>query len=239
MHKMCCDIWCVQCVTQPTVSSRILQTVLTGSVSSSPTLENVCQFTSVVSPRKYTRTRTHLFHVLHTCAFNLAVCKKDLCPTTTKPSCPAYKRLSVKQTECCDSYQCVCDCQNVTRTCPPGYITKTTANDCDCVEVTCAPDKVGVFIYSLLLCVLFTWPWQLLQYVLMTVHPISMRSTIFISKRALFVCRCVWWTPWCIRWAAGGKRSAKLVPARNRRTDRRGCTSLSVWTPSATRFVLW
>ncbi|XP_056621756.1 von Willebrand factor [Triplophysa dalaica] len=72
------------------------------------------------------------------------VCKKDLCATTAKPSCPAYKRLAVKQTECCDSYECVCDCQSVTRTCPPGYITKTTANDCDCVEVTCTPDKVCV-----------------------------------------------------------------------------------------------
>ncbi|KAA0715188.1 von Willebrand factor [Triplophysa tibetana] len=72
------------------------------------------------------------------------VCKKDLCDTLAKPSCPAYKRLAVKQTECCNSYECVCDCQSVTRTCPPGYITKTTANDCDCVEVTCTPDKVCV-----------------------------------------------------------------------------------------------
>lgn len=148
---------CVQCVTQPTVNSRNLQTVPTGSVSSSQTLENVCQFTSVVSVRIYARTlHTHSFHILHKCAFNLSVCKKDLCATTVKLSCPAYKRLAVKQTECCDSYECVCDCQSVTRTCPPGYITKTTANDCDCVEVTCTPDKVAMFIYSLCVPVLFT-----------------------------------------------------------------------------------
>uniref|UniRef100_A0A673GBP2 von Willebrand factor n=1 Tax=Sinocyclocheilus rhinocerous TaxID=307959 RepID=A0A673GBP2_9TELE len=62
------------------------------------------------------------------------VCKKDQCPVTTKPSCPAYKKLSVTPSECCDSYECVCDCQNITRTCPPGYIMKTTANDCNCIE---------------------------------------------------------------------------------------------------------
>ncbi|XP_016403144.1 von Willebrand factor [Sinocyclocheilus rhinocerous] len=72
------------------------------------------------------------------------VCKKDQCPVTTKPSCPAYKKLSVTPSECCDSYECVCDCQNITRTCPPGYIMKTTANDCNCIEVTCTPDKVCV-----------------------------------------------------------------------------------------------
>uniref|UniRef100_A0A8C2F5D3 von Willebrand factor n=1 Tax=Cyprinus carpio TaxID=7962 RepID=A0A8C2F5D3_CYPCA len=62
------------------------------------------------------------------------VCKKDQCPLTTKPSCPAYKKLSVTPSKCCDSYECVCDCQNITRTCPPGYIMKTTTNDCDCIE---------------------------------------------------------------------------------------------------------
>ncbi|XP_056092012.1 von Willebrand factor [Rhinichthys klamathensis goyatoka] len=72
------------------------------------------------------------------------VCKKDQCPVSTKPSCPAYKKLSVKPSECCDSYGCVCDCQNITRTCPPGYITNTNTNDCGCIEVTCTPDKVCV-----------------------------------------------------------------------------------------------
>ncbi|XP_039510334.1 von Willebrand factor-like [Pimephales promelas] len=72
------------------------------------------------------------------------VCKKDQCPVSTKPSCPAYKKLSVKPSECCDSYGCVCDCQNITRTCPTGYVTNTNTNDCGCIEVTCAPDKVCV-----------------------------------------------------------------------------------------------
>ncbi|KAI2653383.1 von Willebrand factor [Labeo rohita] len=82
------------------------------------------------------------------------VCKKDQCPVTTKPSCPAYKKLSVIPSECCDSYECVCDCQNITRTCPPGYITKTTTNDCDCIEVTCTPDKVGTLLCSRCVCVI-------------------------------------------------------------------------------------
>uniref|UniRef100_A0A672PHD4 von Willebrand factor n=1 Tax=Sinocyclocheilus grahami TaxID=75366 RepID=A0A672PHD4_SINGR len=78
------------------------------------------------------------------------VCKKDQCPVTTKPSCPAYKKLSVTPSECCDSYECMCYCQNITRTCPPGYIMKTTANDCNCIERSrCAcVCVVGTVVYQ-------------------------------------------------------------------------------------------
>ncbi|MCJ8733665.1 hypothetical protein PDJAM_G00226260 [Pangasius djambal] len=71
------------------------------------------------------------------------VCRKDQC-SATRPSCPAYKKLSIKQTDCCDSFECVCNCQSSTRVCPSGYITKEATNECGCVEVTCLPDKVCV-----------------------------------------------------------------------------------------------
>uniref|UniRef100_A0A3B4EJ56 von Willebrand factor n=1 Tax=Pygocentrus nattereri TaxID=42514 RepID=A0A3B4EJ56_PYGNA len=71
------------------------------------------------------------------------VCRKEEC-STAKPSCPAYKKLSVKKTECCDTFECICDCQSSTQVCPPGYVTKELTNDCGCVEVTCLPDKVCV-----------------------------------------------------------------------------------------------
>ncbi|XP_030646283.1 von Willebrand factor [Chanos chanos] len=72
------------------------------------------------------------------------VCNREECSLKPKPSCPAHRRLSVKQTECCDWFECVCNCENSTRTCPPGYITKETTNDCDCTEVSCLPDQVCV-----------------------------------------------------------------------------------------------
>ncbi|XP_062861316.1 von Willebrand factor [Trichomycterus rosablanca] len=71
------------------------------------------------------------------------VCHKEDC-SAIKPSCPSHKKLSVKQTDCCDSFECICDCQNSTQTCPTGYITKEMTNECGCVEVTCLPDKVCV-----------------------------------------------------------------------------------------------
>ncbi|XP_066540767.1 von Willebrand factor [Hoplias malabaricus] len=71
------------------------------------------------------------------------VCKKERC-SAAKPSCPAFKKLAVKKTECCNAFECVCDCQNSTQTCPPGYITKELTNGCGCVEIKCLPDKVCV-----------------------------------------------------------------------------------------------
>ncbi|XP_028823299.1 von Willebrand factor, partial [Denticeps clupeoides] len=72
------------------------------------------------------------------------VCKKGACPVQAPPTCPSHKRLSVRQTECCDLMECVCDCHNSTHSCPPGYITMETTNDCGCVEITCNPDRVCV-----------------------------------------------------------------------------------------------
>lgn len=136
-----------------TVSGQIPLSVIMGSVSSSQTLEIVCQFISVVRTHKHTYSSTfHIdgFQSRTNDLFHrpLSVCKRDQCPVLTKPSCPAYKKLSVTPSECCDSYGCVCDCQNITRTCPPGYITNTNTNDCGCIEVTCTPDKVGTLLRS-------------------------------------------------------------------------------------------
>lgn len=77
---------------------------------------------------------------------SFSVCHKEDC-SAIRPSCPAHKKPSVKQTECCDSFECICDCQNSTQTCTAGYITKEVTNDCGCVEVTCLPDKVGYVFF--------------------------------------------------------------------------------------------
>ncbi|KAG7456027.1 hypothetical protein MATL_G00247310 [Megalops atlanticus] len=71
-------------------------------------------------------------------------CKREECPLQSQASCPPHRRLAVKHTQCCDAYDCVCDCQNTTRSCPPGYLTSSTTNDCGCTDVTCHPDKVCV-----------------------------------------------------------------------------------------------
>ncbi|KAJ8002410.1 hypothetical protein DPEC_G00158600 [Dallia pectoralis] len=71
-------------------------------------------------------------------------CKKEECPLQAPPTCPSHRRLSVKQTACCDSFQCVCDCHNSTQSCPPGFISSFSTNDCDCSEVACLPDQVCV-----------------------------------------------------------------------------------------------
>ncbi|XP_064199356.1 von Willebrand factor isoform X1 [Anguilla rostrata] len=72
------------------------------------------------------------------------VCKREMCPLLAPPPCPPHRRLAVRKTQCCGVQECVCDCQNSTRTCPPGYITSSVTNDCNCTEVTCIPDKVCV-----------------------------------------------------------------------------------------------
>uniref|UniRef100_A0A8C8MEA0 von Willebrand factor n=1 Tax=Oncorhynchus tshawytscha TaxID=74940 RepID=A0A8C8MEA0_ONCTS len=76
---------------------------------------------------------------IHHCA-----CKKEECSLQVPPACPTHRRLSVKQTQCCDSYQCVCDCHNTTHSCPPGFITSSSTNDCGCTETACLPDQVCV-----------------------------------------------------------------------------------------------
>ncbi|TKS73397.1 von Willebrand factor [Collichthys lucidus] len=60
------------------------------------------------------------------------------------PACPAHRQRSVKKTQCCDAFECTCNCQNSTRTCPAGFITTSSTNDCGCTETNCVPDKVCV-----------------------------------------------------------------------------------------------
>ncbi|KAM8861778.1 von Willebrand factor [Synchiropus picturatus] len=72
------------------------------------------------------------------------VCKKELCSRLPPPACPAHRRLSVKKTKCCDIYECVCNCVNITRTCQLGFTTSLLTDDCGCTEIKCLPDKVCV-----------------------------------------------------------------------------------------------
>uniref|UniRef100_A0A4W6D782 von Willebrand factor n=1 Tax=Lates calcarifer TaxID=8187 RepID=A0A4W6D782_LATCA len=72
------------------------------------------------------------------------VCKKEECPLQAPPDCPSHRRLSVKKTKCCDVFECMCSCQNSTHTCPAGFITSSSTNDCGCTETSCVPDKVCV-----------------------------------------------------------------------------------------------
>ncbi|XP_073328335.1 von Willebrand factor [Pagrus major] len=72
------------------------------------------------------------------------VCKKEECALQLPPECPAHRQVSVKKTKCCDVFECACNCQNSTHTCPAGYITSSSTNDCGCTETTCVPDKVCV-----------------------------------------------------------------------------------------------
>ncbi|XP_027128551.1 von Willebrand factor [Larimichthys crocea] len=72
------------------------------------------------------------------------VCKKEVCVLQSLPACPAHRQRSVKKTQCCDAFECTCNCQNSTRTCPAGFITTSSTNDCGCTETNCVPDKVCV-----------------------------------------------------------------------------------------------
>lgn len=72
------------------------------------------------------------------------VCKKEECPLQAPPNCTPHRHLSVRKTNCCDVFECDCSCQNSTHTCPTGFITSSTTNDCGCTETNCLPDKVCV-----------------------------------------------------------------------------------------------
>ncbi|KAK9516736.1 hypothetical protein VZT92_024651 [Zoarces viviparus] len=72
------------------------------------------------------------------------VCKKGECGVQAPPACAAHRQLSVKNTKCCDVFECVCNCHNSTHTCPAGFITSSSTDDCGCTETTCLPDKVCV-----------------------------------------------------------------------------------------------
>uniref|UniRef100_M3ZNL1 von Willebrand factor n=1 Tax=Xiphophorus maculatus TaxID=8083 RepID=M3ZNL1_XIPMA len=71
-------------------------------------------------------------------------CKKEECSQQDPPDCPAHRQLSTKKTKCCDSFECTCNCQNSTHSCPTGFVTSSFTNDCACTEILCQPDKVCV-----------------------------------------------------------------------------------------------
>ncbi|KAM4748779.1 von Willebrand factor [Rhinophrynus dorsalis] len=71
-------------------------------------------------------------------------CRKEECAKDKNTFCPPHKTLTLKKTECCDEYECVCSCMNSTVTCPTGYASSITINDCGCTHVTCFPEKVCV-----------------------------------------------------------------------------------------------
>uniref|UniRef100_A0A3B3BI39 VWFC domain-containing protein n=1 Tax=Oryzias melastigma TaxID=30732 RepID=A0A3B3BI39_ORYME len=71
-------------------------------------------------------------------------CKKEECALQPPPDCPAHQQLSVKKTKCCDVFECSCNCQNSTHTCPAGFMTSSLINNCGCSETSCSPDKVCV-----------------------------------------------------------------------------------------------
>ncbi|XP_013929084.1 PREDICTED: von Willebrand factor-like, partial [Thamnophis sirtalis] len=72
------------------------------------------------------------------------VCKKEECEPKPTPICPPHRKLIWVKTQCCDEYRCVCSCNNSTVTCPPGYLSSSVTNDCDCTSTTCIPDQVCV-----------------------------------------------------------------------------------------------
>ncbi|NWS13317.1 VWF factor, partial [Pachyramphus minor] len=82
----------------------------------------------------------------YTCA-----CNREACSSIPRPSCPPHRELTVTKTECCDKYECTCNCRNSTVSCPLGYLSRSLTNDCGCVSTTCVPDRVCVhnnIIYS-------------------------------------------------------------------------------------------
>ncbi|XP_063164440.1 von Willebrand factor [Candoia aspera] len=72
------------------------------------------------------------------------VCKREACKLQPTPSCPSHRELTMRKTQCCDEYQCVCRCTNATVTCPPGYLSSSATNDCGCTSTTCIPEQVCV-----------------------------------------------------------------------------------------------
>jgi len=69
-------------------------------------------------------------------------CICDTCPVQQVPTCDANKCLTtVALNECCNKYVCECtECAKPT-TCPAGFITEETTDDCGCIKRTCTPPK--------------------------------------------------------------------------------------------------
>lgn len=150
-----------------------------------------------------------------------SVCKKEECTQQSPPECPAHRRLSVKKTNCCDAFECACNCQNSTHTCPAGFITSSSTNDCGCTETSCQPDNVRV---ASLDCKGFV-----------SFGPPLLKASRFLI---LSLCRCVWWVAWFTQWRANGNKGAKSALAHSCRTGTHRCTSLSVYRPCAIGRVL-
>ncbi|XP_035498752.2 von Willebrand factor isoform X2 [Scophthalmus maximus] len=73
------------------------------------------------------------------------VCRKEECALRAPlVACSAHRQPSIKKTKCCDVYECACSCQNSTRSCPAGFSTSTSTNDCGCTQTSCLPDLVCV-----------------------------------------------------------------------------------------------
>uniref|UniRef100_H0WT68 von Willebrand factor n=1 Tax=Otolemur garnettii TaxID=30611 RepID=H0WT68_OTOGA len=71
-------------------------------------------------------------------------CRKEECKRVSPPSCPPHRTPTLRETQCCDEYECTCNCVNSTVSCPLGYLASATTNDCGCTTTTCLPDKVCV-----------------------------------------------------------------------------------------------
>ncbi|XP_028664014.2 von Willebrand factor [Erpetoichthys calabaricus] len=69
-------------------------------------------------------------------------CKKEECKLKPVPTCPPHRELSVRKTQCCDQYECTCNCINSTVSCSLGYLSKSVTNDCGCTTLECLPTKV-------------------------------------------------------------------------------------------------
>ncbi|XP_034032461.1 von Willebrand factor [Thalassophryne amazonica] len=72
------------------------------------------------------------------------VCRREECDVHTPPVCATHRQLSVTKTKCCDVFECVCNCQNSTHSCPAGFITSSSTDDCGCTQTNCRPDEVCV-----------------------------------------------------------------------------------------------
>ncbi|XP_007935278.1 von Willebrand factor [Orycteropus afer afer] len=71
-------------------------------------------------------------------------CRKEECRRESPPPCPPHRTPTLRKTQCCDEYECACNCVNSTVSCPLGFLASVVTNDCDCTTITCLPDKVCV-----------------------------------------------------------------------------------------------
>ncbi|KAI4826035.1 hypothetical protein KUCAC02_021691 [Chaenocephalus aceratus] len=74
------------------------------------------------------------------------VCDLVTCDLPEVPRCEDGQTVVLKNPgECQPIHECVCKKEeNSTHTCPAGFITSSSTNDCSCTETSCLPDKVCV-----------------------------------------------------------------------------------------------